>query len=130
MTLTRASSPAILQRRLLRKTLVPGGFIIAGLAATLPGSHPRHVHAAASPSSLADPAQAIDILTPAAGRKPAPDFTLVDNHGKSITLSQYKGKVVLLDFWATWCGGCKLEIPWYMDFDRRYRDSGLAVIGV
>ncbi len=50
--------------------------------------------------------------------------------GGSIDLSAYKGKVVLLNFWATTCGGCKVEIPWFMEFARKYRRSGLAVIGV
>jgi cytochrome c biogenesis protein CcmG/thiol:disulfide interchange protein DsbE len=61
---------------------------------------------------------------------PAPEFALKDVHGKVIRLSDYKGKVVLLDFWATWCTGCKTEIPWFIEFDRKYRRSGLAAIGV
>jgi peroxiredoxin len=73
---------------------------------------------------------AVDKLLPEASRKIAPGFSLTDATGKRINLSDYKGKVVLLDFWATWCGGCKLEIPWYMEFDKRYRQKGLAVIGV
>lgn len=71
-----------------------------------------------------------ETLTPEAQRKPAPNFTLIDEKGRAITLSAYQGRVVLLDFWATWCGGCKTEIPWYMEFDRKYRDQGLSVIGV
>jgi peroxiredoxin len=62
--------------------------------------------------------------------QPAPDFALQDADGKTIRLSEYKGKVVLLDFWATWCGPCKIEIPWFMEFQRKYKDRGFTVIGV
>jgi peroxiredoxin len=67
---------------------------------------------------------------PANLRKTAPDFTLSDSTGAIVRLSDYKGKVVLLDFWATWCHGCKIEIPWYMEFQQKYKDKGLSVIGV
>src|SRR6202162_5162515 len=63
-------------------------------------------------------------------RKAAPEFELKDADGKTVRLSDYKGKVVLLDFWATWCGPCKIEIPWFIGFERKYKDQGFAVIGV
>jgi peroxiredoxin len=47
-----------------------------------------------------------------------------------VRLSDYKGKVVLLDFWATYCGPCKIEIPWFMDFERKHKDKGFSVLGV
>jgi peroxiredoxin len=75
-------------------------------------------------------ATARDTLIPRTARSTAPGFTLTDAHGERIDLSDFKGKVVLLDFWATWCGGCKLEIPWYIEFDKKLRGQGLAVIGV
>ena len=62
--------------------------------------------------------------------KPAPEFVLQDASGKTLKLSDFKGKVVLLDFWATWCMPCKIEIPWFMEFQRKYKDRGFSVIGV
>jgi peroxiredoxin len=69
-------------------------------------------------------------LTAASARKMAPNFALKDEKGAMESLARYKGRVVLLDFWATWCHGCKTEIPWYMEFENKYKGRGLAVIGV
>jgi peroxiredoxin len=77
--------------------------------------------------SLSGPVQAN--TTPKNDRKMAPDFTLNDSNGTSIKLSDYKGKVVLLNFWATWCHGCGTEIPWFIEYENKYKDSGLAIIG-
>jgi len=69
-------------------------------------------------------------VTASAVRTPAPAFTLADASGNAVRLADYKGRVVLLDFWATWCTGCKVEIPWYMEFKTKYKGQGLAAIGV
>lgn len=69
-------------------------------------------------------------LIPVEARKPAPDFLLTDLEGKKLTLAQYRGRVVLLDFWAVDCGGCKIEIPWYVAFDKSYRAQGLQLVGI
>jgi cytochrome c biogenesis protein CcmG/thiol:disulfide interchange protein DsbE len=60
----------------------------------------------------------------------APDFTLKDLDGKDVSLNQYKGKVVLINFWATWCDPCRIEIPWLIEMQQKYGDKGFTVLGV
>ena len=60
----------------------------------------------------------------------APDFALKDLYGRTVRLSDYQGKVVLLNFWATWCPPCRAEMPDLIEYQRRYRDRGLQIIGI
>lgn len=96
-----------------RRTWIAGA--LAAGSAWLAGCGSRTVRAAVKPE---------------ADRKKAPEFALKDAQGRVAKLSDYKGKVVLLNFWATWCGPCKIEIPWFADFEQRFKDKGFAVVGV
>jgi thiol-disulfide isomerase/thioredoxin len=78
---------------------------------------------------------------PAAGRpaanapgtasdSPAPNVVLKDLNDHDVLLSQYKGQVVLVNFWATWCEPCKVEIPWMIEFQKKYSPRGFTILGV
>ena len=62
--------------------------------------------------------------------KPAPSFTLTDTSGKRVSLADFKGKPVVVNFWATWCAPCKLEMPWFEEFSAKYKAQGLTVLGL
>ncbi len=60
----------------------------------------------------------------------APDFALQSLDGKTVRLSDFRGKAVLLNFWATWCQPCKIEMPWFADLQKKYGAQGLQVLGI
>jgi len=62
--------------------------------------------------------------------KPAPDFELLDVNGKKVRLSDFKGKVIILNFWATWCPPCRAEIPGFIELYKKYKDKGVEIIGI
>lgn len=76
-------------------------------------------------ASLGSPAPDADLRG-----KSAPAFTLVDLSGKKVSLADFKGKPVVIDFWATYCAPCKLEMPWFEEFTAKYKGQGLVVLGV
>jgi peroxiredoxin len=60
----------------------------------------------------------------------APDFTLESLDGKTVHLSDFRGKGVLLNFWATWCQPCKIEMPWFAELQKQYGPQGLQIVGI
>jgi thiol-disulfide isomerase/thioredoxin len=98
-----------------------GIFIAAGVVALLAVMvWADHKFPAAGMSSTSAPAKPTD----------APTVTLKDLSDKDVNLQQYKGQVVLVNFWATWCAPCKVEIPWMIEFQQKYSPSGFTILGV
>ena len=82
-----------------------------------------------SQAELVEAGDAQAALNPLVG-KPAPQFSLEDLSGKKVSLADYKGKALLINFWATWCGPCKVETPWLVDLRNQYAAKGFEVLGV
>jgi cytochrome c biogenesis protein CcmG/thiol:disulfide interchange protein DsbE len=72
----------------------------------------------------------LKVATANSAPAPAPELTLKDLEGKDLSLAQYKGKVVLVNFWATWCEPCQVEIPWLIEMQQKYAAKGFTVLGI
>lgn len=89
----------------------------------IPGASPSESEAASSENVMPDG-------SPSLKGKAAQDFTLKDLAGKTVTLSSFRGKPVVVNFWATWCAPCKVEIPWFIKLYQQYNPQGLVLLGV
>jgi peroxiredoxin len=99
----------------MRQRVMTALLAVTAIALACGGARPKPPDAAACPVDA----------------KPANlNFTLKDTTGKDVRLADYKGKVLLLDFWATWCGPCKIEIPGFIDLYAKYKSQGFEVVGV
>ena len=78
----------------------------------------------------ADDAQSPEAEATEMRGKQAPAFTLVTLDGKKVSLSDFKGRPVLVNFWATWCGPCKVEMPWFEGFNKQYASQGFVILGL
>lgn len=85
---------------------------------------------ASTPTALFGQHDVHAVLIAPAARQPAPMFYLAGETGKKVHLSDYRGKVVLLNFWATDCGGCILEIPSFIELERAYKNKGFTAVGI
>lgn len=105
------------------KPLIFAGLFIALALALLATTATRRI-AERSETSATTISPNADIIAP------SPAWELKDVNGKTVKFSDFSGKVVVLDFWATWCGPCRMEIPGFIELQKQYADKGLVIVGV
>jgi len=106
----------------MRKILLIIGTVVVLIGVTVYADRATRV----KPRSSLDHPDRVD----ASGGTPAPEATFKDLDGKDVPLSQFKGKVVLVNFWATWCEPCQVEIPWLIEMQQKYSSKGFTILGV
>jgi thiol-disulfide isomerase/thioredoxin len=95
------------------------------LAIMAPTTHVVAQQAASQLSTTSPKTNATDLVG-----KAAPAFTVMTLDGKAVSLADYKGKALIVNFWATWCGACKLEMPWLAQLREQYAGQGLEIVGI
>jgi cytochrome c biogenesis protein CcmG, thiol:disulfide interchange protein DsbE len=110
----------------MKKTLLIVGTVLVLIIATIFADRATRVKAKTGDTVLKADAQS---GTTKAG-EPEPDLTLKDLNGADVSLADFKGKVVLVNFWATWCEPCQAEIPWLIELQHKYADKGFVILGI
>ncbi|PYT99479.1 MAG: hypothetical protein DMG38_11485 [Acidobacteria bacterium] len=106
----------------MKKVLLIIGTVVVLIGVTVYADRATRVSVKSKGAKLGDAYAAIG--------KPEPEVTFTNLEGENVPLSRYKGKVVLVNFWATWCEPCQVEIPWLIDMQQKYASKGFTVLGV
>jgi len=114
---------------MMKRWLLAAGAVGALVYATVPGLPGPRLPTPWTAEAETDVEATASAVCPANAKQANLGFTIDDMNGKKVKLSDYKGKVILLDFWATWCGPCKAEIPNFVQLQQQYGPQGLVVLG-